>query len=282
MGAWSDSAQSLPNPSNKLGPHKLQDVTRPMPHEKHFNLSLCLSFRAFVAWEDGVFADVEAEHKERQLLAEYKEKLIIDDQVIPDPSTLKKGWLREDDNGLMKWPSIYFLDIAGYLKTRTSADLMKLLVNEYKEGKVFRYFSCGWVKGVFYHPIAPSSEFCLLKCKVTPSQRLSSKPYDVWAIVVKDSNDNLGGTMKNCYCTCTAGLYGACNHVAGLLFRVESAVMSGITKPSCTDRLAKWNVPSTKTQVSPGPVSSVVFKKDHCRTLASINRTRQAKMLKGD
>ena len=121
----------------------------------------------------------------------------------------------------------------------------------------------------------------LLKCKVTPSQRLSSKPYDVWAIVVKDSNDNLGGTIKNCYCTCTAGLYGACNHVAGLLFRVESAVMSGITKPSCTDRLAKWNVPSTKTQVSPGPVSSVVFKKDHYRTLASINRTRQEKNVKG-
>ena len=88
-----------------------------MPHEKHFNLSLFLSFRAFVAWEDGVLADVEAEHKERQLLAEYKEKLIIDDQVIPDPLTLKKGWLREDGNGLMKWPSIYFLDIADYLKT---------------------------------------------------------------------------------------------------------------------------------------------------------------------
>ena len=158
---------------------------------------------------------------------------------------------------------------------------MKLLVNEYKEGKAFRYLSCGWVKEVFYHPIAPSSEVCLLKCKVTPSQRLSSKPYDVWAIAVKDSNDNLGGTIKNCYCTCTAGLYGACNHVAGLLFRVESAVMSGITKPSCTDRLAKWNVPSTKTQVSPGPVSSVVFKKDHYRTLASINRTRQEKNVKG-
>ena len=98
---------------------------------------------------------------------------------------------------------------------------------------------------------------------------------------MKDSNDNLGGTIKNYYCTCTAGLYGAYNHVAGLLFGVESAVMSGITKPRCTDRLARWNVPSTKTQVSPGPVSSVVFKKDHHRTLASLNRTRQEKNVKG-
>ena len=73
-----------------------------MPHEKHFNLSLFFPFRAFVAWEDVVLPDVEAEHKERQLLAEYKEKLIIDNQVIPNPLTLKKGWLREDDNGLMK------------------------------------------------------------------------------------------------------------------------------------------------------------------------------------
>ena len=67
-----------------------------------------------------------------------------------------------------------------------------------------------------------------------------------------------------------------------LLFRVESAVLLGITKPSCTDSLAKWNVPSTKTQVNPGPVSYVVFKKNHHRMLASINRTRQEKMLKGD
>ena len=144
-----------------------------------------------------------------------------------------------------------------------TSELLRHLINEYKEGKAYRYFSVGWVKEVFYHQINPATPFCILKCKVTPSQRVSSKPYDVWAIIEKDSNDRPGGTIKNCYCTCTAGLYGACNHICGMLFRVEAAVMTGITKPTCIDRLAKWNVPSTKTQLHPSPVAELVFKKDY-------------------
>ena len=56
-------------------------------------------------------------------------------EKFPDPLTMKTGWLREDNNGLMKWHSIYFLDIRDFLKTRTSADLMKHLVNGIKKEK---------------------------------------------------------------------------------------------------------------------------------------------------
>ena len=122
----------------------------------------------------------------------------------------------------------------------------------------------------------------MLKCKVTPSQRVSSKPYDVWAIVEKDANDHPGGKIASCYCTCTAGLYGACNHVAGLLlFRVKSAVMTGVTKPTCTDRLARWKIPKAKTELKPGLVSSLTFEKDHYKSYVTMDREKLERNAKG-
>ena len=194
---------------------------------------------------------------------------------------MKAGWEKEDENGLTKWPSLYITDISEYLKTKTSTELMKHLVNEYKEGKAYRYFTCGWVKEVFYHPISENSAYCLLKCRVTPSQRISAKPYQVWVVIEKDTAGKPGATITSAYCTCTAGLYGSCNHIAGLLFRVESAVLRGITKPTCTDRLAMRKVPQAKTDLSPCPVSKIVFKKDHYRTSLSVDRGRQAANVTG-
>ena len=238
-------------------------------------------FRAFHCWEDGVTADSDQEHKERTLLEEYKNKLLIDDCVVPDPLTLKTGWLKEDENGLVKWPSLYFHDIATYLQTKTSSVLMNHLINEYKEGKAYRYFTCHFVKEVYYHDISASSKVCILKCKVTPSQRISSKPYDVWAFVEKNTNEKAGGTIKHCYCTCTASLHGACNHIVGLLFRVESAVFTGVTKTSCTDHLAKWTIPPAKSDTTPGPVSNIIFKKDHYKSFTTVDREKQESNIKG-
>ena len=233
-----------------------------------------------MAWEEGAIASLEAEERERILKQEYKDKLVVDTDVIPDPLTLKSGWLKEDDEGLCKWPSLCLYDIAEYLKKKTTNELVKHLLNEYKEGKAYRYYSCGWVKEISYHSISITSPFCLMKCKVTPSQRISSKPYDVWVVLEKDGDENAGGTVKECYCTCTAGMYGACNHICGMLFRVEAAVKTGITKPTCTDRLAKWNVPSGKTQIQSRPVSELVFKKDHFRAFASVSRDAQEENFK--
>ena len=151
---------------------------------------------------------------------------------------------------------------------------MSHLINEYKEGKAYRYYTTGWVKDVFYHKISDNSPYCVLKCRVTPSQRISTKPYHVWAVIEKDTDKKPGGSIKSAYCTCTSGLYGSCNHVAGLLFRVESAVLRGITKPTCTDRLAVWTVPSARTEIKPCPVNTLIFKKDHYITSKSVDRDR--------
>ena len=129
---------------------------------------------------------------------------------------------------------------------------------------VFRYFSCGWVKEVYYHPISTRSRLCFLSTKVTPSMATSKSPYQVWVCVTKDTAEEPGGMIHTAYCTCTAGyeiiifyiysklkqqpfaftrkclniwvyyvclyfsLHGACNHIAGCLFKVEHSVRSGM------------------------------------------------------
>ena len=53
-------------------------------------------------------------------------------------------------------------------------------------------------------------------------------------------------------------------------------MLRGLTKPTWTDRLARWTVPPAKPELNPCPVSKITFKKDHYRTAFSIDRNRQA------
>ncbi|KAH3818182.1 hypothetical protein DPMN_119780 [Dreissena polymorpha] len=69
-----------------------------------------------------------------------------------------------------------------------------------------------------------------MKCKVTPSMSINSKCYNVWAVIEKNVPGRSGGKVLSAYCTCTAGMFGTCNHVAGLLFRIEHAVKTGETE----------------------------------------------------
>ena len=62
---------------------------------------------------------------------------------------------------------------------------------------------------------------------VVPSQRVSIKPYDVWAIIEKDKIDKPGGKIYSAYCTCTAGLQGGCNHVVAMLTNRKPRVKIG-------------------------------------------------------
>ena len=89
--------------------------------------------------------------------------------------------------------------------------------------------------------------------------KFSNAAYHVWALIEKD-NKTPGGRIQNAYCTCTAGLLGCCNHVIGMLFRLEAAVKNGTTNPSCTSLLAQWNVPTgSKTNLVHKPVRDLVF-----------------------
>ena len=99
--------------------------------------------RAFVASEEKVPVDVEMEERHRQTLAQYQQKLSVNDIVSPDPFLLEaKSWTSESKGGMVNWPSLYYLDISKYLDhINTPQDLLHRLDCEYKEGKGYRYFS---------------------------------------------------------------------------------------------------------------------------------------------
>ena len=46
--------------------------------------------------------------------------------------------------------------------------------------------------------------------------------------------------IMSAHCSCRAGMSGACNHVAAMLFRMEAAVRLGLTKQSCTAKSWEW------------------------------------------
>ena len=82
------------------------------------------------------------------------------------------------------------------------------------------------------------------------------------ANVQKDSIKTVGGEIINSYCTCTAGVFGSCNHVAGLLFHFEAAVLLGHTHQTCTSQLSQWNISSHKKQTEPGEVTTYFGKRN--------------------
>ncbi|XP_065659185.1 uncharacterized protein LOC136083633 [Hydra vulgaris] len=219
--------------------------------------------RAFSAYEEGCEVNVDCEHSERLLLDIYTEKFLSCN--LPDPLSLKSGWCGEEE-GMRSWPSLYFMDIERYfLKISRQENLCRKLESEYKGGKSYRYYSNNFIGEVFIHNINTDSLFCLFKTKCVPSQRVNTKSYDIWAIIEKDVSVQPGGTIIASYCTCVAGLLGSCSHVAGMLFRIEAAVLSGFTQRTCTEQLAKWNVPSKKKKIEPGKLTNFVVSTDHYR-----------------
>ena len=98
---------------------------------------------------------------------------------------------------------------------------------EYKKGKSYRYFTDNFISEVYYNNISDESKHCYLKTKYLPSQRFSSKLYDVCVLVKKDFKYEVGGAILSAYCTLTAGLLeSSCNHVAGL--RLYHKMGSGV------------------------------------------------------
>ena len=88
---------------------------------------------------------------------------------------------------------------------------------EYKQGKAYRYFTDNCISEVYYNNISDESKYCYLRTKCLPSpQRVSSKPYGGWVLIKKDFKYEMGGAILSAYCTCTVGLLGSCNHLAGL------------------------------------------------------------------
>ena len=131
-------------------------------------------------------------------------------------------------------------EISKYLKKHETfidqVSLSKRLFRDYKEQKAYSYFDSEFMFEAFYHPIVFESQYCFIKAKCTPSQRINDVPHDVWVLLNKFSGD-----IKSGYCTCFAGLGQSCNHVAALLFKINHAWETGLSQVSVTSKLSTWN-----------------------------------------
>ena len=113
------------------------------------------------------------------------------------------------------WPPVIIWDIARYLNMNCDAEITDRLMDEYKESKAYRYFTCGWDQEIQIQMVSETFPVCLLLSKVTPSQRRNSKQHAAWVSLQKSSYISAGRKVLSSYCTCTAGLHGTCSHVHG-------------------------------------------------------------------
>ena len=60
------------------------------------------------AWEQKIPVDITVEERHRTALTQYRNKLKIEPHVVPDPFSLKSGWIGESIPGMKKWPSLYY------------------------------------------------------------------------------------------------------------------------------------------------------------------------------
>ncbi|XP_054760455.2 uncharacterized protein LOC129266641 [Lytechinus pictus] len=154
------------------------------------------------------------------------------------------------------WPSTMAFDIGKYLESIDDIPLRRRLMSDYKDQKAYSYFASGWMEEIQYHPIDNKTNYCFLKTKCKPSQRVRDVPWNVWVAANKKT-----GEVLSAFCECFAGYSTTCNHVAALLFKVDFAWRNGLTNPSCTSRECTWSAFAGKQSVEPDRVSEMTWSK---------------------
>ena len=97
------------------------------------------------------------------------------------------------------------MDISNYsLKVHGRENLLNQLKCECKEGKVYRYFTSGFIGDVSINHFEDSENYCYFKTKCLPSQRVIAKQYNAWAIYWANGHIFVpGGKIIPVYCICT-------------------------------------------------------------------------------
>ena len=119
----------------------------------------------------------------------YEALRVVKECQLPDPlpfpkqNGLRSQWLNEQF-GMCKWPLIFQIPIAMFLLTADeSIGFGKGLLSDYKEGKAYSYFACGWLKEIYFNEISPNNNYCFLKSESTPSQGIYNIPHKIWVTV---------------------------------------------------------------------------------------------------
>ena len=233
--------------------------------------------RVFAAQEQCIAVHPSKQQLDEIRESEYRKILTTHEGILPDPfHDLPTGWLSET-NGIMHWPSTSMRYISNYLRKHEGVlqkvSLSKRLLSDYKDQKAYSYFTSGFLSDILYHPVSETSEYCFLKCKCQPSQRIRDLPHELWVLIHKPTGD-----IEAAYCTCFAGLGQSCNHIAALLFRIEYALENGETGVSCTSKPCTWT--STRKAIEPILVSDMRIVKPsaircNLKRISTLNSARK-------
>ena len=209
--------------------------------------------RVFVASENNVKIVKTAEEVEHELKEDYTSKLLLDDGlVIPDPlKDTSDNWLTEE-KGIIHWPKVSYGNIFNYLKFCTS-DLGSDELSDYKTSKGYSYYNHGWMGELSINLI--NENYCVLRSDCRASQRINDPFHKLWVCIDRKSSKIIVG-----HCTCMAGMSETCNHIAGMLFRLEAVNIAGLNNPSCTTKPCEW-LPN-RSKVEPKKIKDVCLDRD--------------------
>ena len=101
-----------------------------------------LAARVFAAYEMKLQPVKTLDEIRAERASDLEKCLVVGETQLPNPDTLKEGWLGED-RGLKLWPPIVLTDIRDYLGVDK---IDKRVLQDYKERKGFSYFDSGKVK----------------------------------------------------------------------------------------------------------------------------------------
>ena len=209
--------------------------------------------RVFVASENNVKLIRTAEEVENELKQDYGFKLLLDDGlVIPDPlRDTSDNWLTEE-KGMIHWPKVSYGNIFNFLQFCTY-DMGSDDLSDYKTSKGYSYFNRGWMGKLSINLIG--EKYCVLRGDCRASERINDPFHKLWVCVDRKSCKIVVG-----HCTCMAGMSETCNHIAGLLFRVEAVNIAGLNNPSCTTKPCEW-LPN-RSKVEPMKIKDICLDRD--------------------
>lgn len=110
------------------------------------------------------------------------------------------------------------------------------------------YLRSGWV-GRIVHQV-PSAEAIVMKGQVRHSQSINN--YHAVEVTFQREHAKVIGSK----CDCMANRGRCCSHVAGFLYKINQAVIKGLTGIACTDTTCAWNN-STSQNVLPDTVENI-------------------------
>ena len=121
----------------------------------------------FVASENDVQIVKTAEEVKQEIAKKYQNKLVIGEETIPDPFTVKEGWI-DEQAGVKFWPTTLYPDIFNFVAVHRN-ELASSDLSDYKQSKAYSYYAQVWLYPLEYHNVDNNCRYCVIRGSCRPS-----------------------------------------------------------------------------------------------------------------